>query len=300
MATIAFNDKIYAQQILQAFTRRMKPFSGFARDFSNEARQVGDAIVVPRVDSVTVTTYSANNNSGFPYEGTGGVLNAITVNLNNHHIATVDISDLEALIHSPAKRENFQNLLVSQLTSRCFDIVLGMVTPGTFGTAVTSVSSAVYARSHIRAVRKALVKANAPMDNAVLWVNPDIYDNFLGDSAITNAQDYGSAEAIRDGRVSRMIGFDVFEIVGLPTNSVSLAGFGACADAFAVAMRPVMSQEPQQYLAHEIVTDPGTGMTLTYKRHFNPGKGKQFINVECLFGFAAGITPGLKLFTTTD
>lgn len=300
MSTINFHDKIFAQKTLEAFSRRMKPFSGFARDFTNEARQKGDTIAVPRVDAVTVTTFSSSNNGGYPYEGSGGIVNTISVNLTNHHIATVDITDLQALIHSPARAENFSNLLVNTLVSRCFNTVLSIVTPGTFGSFVTSVSIASYGRGQIRAVRKALVNANAPMDQSTLWLNPDVYDGLLGDTNITHAGDYGSAEGIRDGRISRLLGFNVFEIVDLPTNGVSLAGFGACADALAIAMRPVVSQEPGQYLAHMIVTDPDTGLTLTYKRHYNPGKGVQFINMECLFGFAPGITPGLKMLATAD
>jgi len=300
MSTINFNDKIFAQQTLEAFARRMKPFSSFARDFSIEARQIGDAIAVPRIDSVSVTTFSASNNGGVPYENEGGVINTITVNLNNHHIASVDITDLQALVHSPARAENFRNKLVNDLASRFFDRVLSIVTPGTFGAVVTSVSMLAYSRNQIRAIRKAMVKANCPMDNVSLWLNPDLFDSLLGDENVARAGDYGGSEAVRDGAIPRLLGFNVFEIVDLPTNGVSLAGFGACADALALAARPVVSQEPGEYLSHEIVTDPETGLSLTYKRHYSPGKGKMFINMECLFGFAAGITPGLKMLATTD
>ena len=47
-----FNDKIYTQEVLNAFTAGLAPLRAFTRSFSPEARRKGDAIIIPRVDAV--------------------------------------------------------------------------------------------------------------------------------------------------------------------------------------------------------------------------------------------------------
>ena len=44
MATINFDDKIFSRDILQQVTKRLAPLSAFARDFSMDAKNIGDAL----------------------------------------------------------------------------------------------------------------------------------------------------------------------------------------------------------------------------------------------------------------
>lgn len=86
MSTINFNDAVFAQDFMEAFVEYITPIKAFATDFSSYAEKPGNAIYIPRVDAVTATTFSYNNNSGFPYEGSDGTVNVITVNLNNQYV----------------------------------------------------------------------------------------------------------------------------------------------------------------------------------------------------------------------
>jgi hypothetical protein len=65
-------------------------------------------------------------------------------------------------------------------------------------------------------------------------------------------------------------------------------------------VRTLMPQSSAPYESVEMVTDPQTGLSFTYRRHFNPGKGKMFANVECLFGVTTALTLGIGLIARTN
>jgi hypothetical protein len=41
-------------------------------------------------------------------------------------------------------------------------------------------------------------------------------------------------------------------------------------------------------------------LAFTYRRHFNPGRGKHFASFECLFGFTQALTLGMGLLKRAD
>jgi len=95
MSTIATNDKIFVQEALNAFTAGLAPLNAFTRSYSSEARRKGDVIAIPRADALSTTTFAYANNSGYPYETEGGTLNTISLNLDQHQIVGVDITDIQ-------------------------------------------------------------------------------------------------------------------------------------------------------------------------------------------------------------
>jgi hypothetical protein len=140
------------------------------------------------------------------------------------------------------------------------------------------------------------------MEPVSLIATADLYHALLGDTNITQAFQYGGSEAVREGRIPRLLGMDVYETnltsIGA---SVSIVGFLAHPDAVACAVRNLQPQDGgDSYLAVETVSDPETGLGFTYRRHFNPGKGRHYASIECLFGFAAALTLGIGLIAKTD
>lgn len=299
MSTINFADKIFAMEALQAFNASIVPFNAFTKSYSSLAGKVGDAIVVPRVDVLSTTTFAYANNSDFPYEGSGGTVNAITVNLNNHQIVQVDITDIQAANSSPAEAVTFARQQGRALAKKVQQSVWASLIAANFGSAITAVSIASYGLSQLRAVRNTLMKRDVPKDQLSFIVNEDVYTNLLGDSNVTKALEYGGSEAIREGRIPRLIGANVYSTNILPANSISLVGMLVHPDSIALACRALIPQNPERYDAFEVLT-ADNGLTMGYRRHYNPGRGKMYANFECLFGFSVGLTLGLGLFAQTD
>jgi len=78
-------------------------------------------------------------------------------------------------------------------------------------------------------MRKKLTVSNVPVDGRWLIVHPDLYGKFLLDSRFINAQASGSSEPLRNGRVGRVLGFDVYEsnncAAGASTGTIVTAGY---------------------------------------------------------------------------
>jgi hypothetical protein len=302
MAT-TFVDKIYTQEVLRAFTAGLAPLSAFTRSFSAEARRKGDAIIIPRVSALSTTTFAYANNSGNPYETEGGEIAAITVNLDQHQIVGVDLTDIQYASAGSADIMNFAQNQGRALARKCMGNLFNSLTVAAFGApAATAVTIGGTGLTQIRSARRTLVNRQVPMEPVSLIANADLYHSLLGDSNITQSFQYGGSEAVREGRIPRLLGMDVYETnltsIGA---SLSIVGFLAHPDAVACAVRNLQPQDGgDSYLAVETVSDPETGLGFTYRRHFNPGKGRHYASIECLFGFAAALTLGIGLIARTD
>jgi hypothetical protein len=292
MATVNFNDGIYAQEALQAFVASLTPLNAFSRDFSSQAAQRGNAVYVPRVDAVTSTTFNQS------YTGSGGTINTITVNLDKHRINTVDLTDVQQLNSSAAVITNMARQQGKSLAKMVLQDIWSQLTIPNFGAAIVTTAASNWSRTQVRAMRKALIESDVDMSLASLVADVDIYDALLGDSNITQAFQYGGSEAIREGRIPRLFGMNVYETNVLPSLTTTIGAFIVHPDSMAVAMRQFSSVVPTSaYEAFETVTDPESGITMQYRRLYDPNVGKMYASFECLFGYSTALTLGLKLAT---
>ena len=294
MATINFDDKIFSRDILNQVIKKVAPLRAFARDFSGDAKQVGDAVAVPLIGACTATTFSQ---AADVYEQSGGAVSAITVTLNENHIVPVDITDLQALNQSPAKAEVYAVQAAGALANRVFSRITSLVTSTNFGAIVTTLAAASWGVTQVRKLKLTLDQRDANMDNRALFIPVEILDALLGDSAIAAAYAFGNANAIQEGKVPKLLGMDVYALNNLPLNGISLVAWAQHQDAIAVAMRLKRPQDTAQLAAYEELVDPETGFSFTYRRHYNPGSGKHHINLEALFGMSAAVTLNLALAT---
>lgn len=292
MSTINFNDSVFVQEALNAFVANLLPIRTFTRDFSGFTTQKGAAIAVPLVSVITATTFAQS------YTGSGGTVNTVTVTVDKHRITTVDLTDVQQLNSSAAVITQFAQQQGRALAKIVLTDIMSIITTGTFGNAVVTTAAANYSKTQIRMFRKALAQANVDMSMLSLVLDTETYDAVLGDSNISQAMQYGGAEAIRDGKIPRALGFDLYESNIIPLNGVSLTAFACHPDAIAVAMRGFATVVPSgEYQAFEQVTDPASGISMTYRRYYDGGTGKMYGNFECLFGYAAALTLGLKIGT---
>jgi hypothetical protein len=139
-----------------------------------------------------------------------------------------------------------------------------------------------------------------PVENLSLITNADLWETLRNDNNLQQALNYGGSEVIREDRIPRLFGMDVYQTNVLPLNSISLIGMLVHPDAIAVAIRALQPQDSSAYLASEIVVDDETGLAFGYRRHFNPGKGRHFASFECLFGFTSALTLGLGILRRAD
>lgn len=291
MATIALNDKIFTQVALQAFVAKLAPLNAFSRDFSGDASRKGDAILVPLVSSVTATTFNQN------YEVGGGAINFATVTMDKHRIASVDLTDVQVANSSAAVLDNLATQAGEALAKIVLNDIFSVITTTNFGAAILTTAGSNYTLTQIGALRKKMAQNDVPTDRLSFIGDTEIYTGLLTSSGVAQALNYGGTEAIRDGRIPSLLGVNVYESNIMPANNLTkLGGFIAHPDAIALAMRYLVPQATGMYLAAEQVV-ASNGISMGYRRHFNPATGKHFANFECLFGFTPALTLGLALVT---
>ena len=294
MATInsSLNDKLIAQTALEAFTADLDPLSAFSTSYSSEVVRRGASVEVPLIANLTATTFADS------YETDGGTMNKITVNVDTHKIVTVSISDTEFSKSSVADVTKFAFQQGRALAQSILTSVYGLLVT-TAGSAAqytaTLTNLSAFTITNARALRAALNAEKAPMTDRSLILNSTLFDSLLSQAGLLDASQFGSREAIADGRVPRVLGMNVIESLILPSNSITLSAVAVHPSAVAVAVRALEPQAPSEYLQATTVTDPQSGLTLGYRRHYSPSSGKHFVSFECVLGFSRGLTGGAKL-----
>jgi hypothetical protein len=294
MATInsALNDKLIAQAALESFTADLEPLSIFTTSYSNEVVRRGASVEVPLIANLTATTFADS------YEADGGTMNKVTINVDTHRIVTVSLSDTEYSKSSAAEITKFATqqgkaLAQSVLTSFYNLFVTTAGSAAQYSATLTNLSA--FTITNARALRKALSDEKAPLTDRALILNTTLYDSLLSQSGLLDASAFGARDVISEARVPRILGMSAYESLILPTNSISLAAMAVHPNAAAIAVRALEPQAPSEYLAATVVNDPQSGLTLGYRRHYNPSSGKHYVSFECVFGCSRAITGAAKL-----
>jgi hypothetical protein len=299
MSTINFNDKIFAQEALQAFVSELSPLSRFSHSYNGAAARVGDAIYIPRVDALVATTFAGYSDSAFPYESAGGTINTITVTIDQQFITTVDLTDLQAVNSSAADLGLLARQQGKALAKQVWQRIATAWTTVNFGAALLNISIANYGYTAGAAIRTAMLKRDVPTENLSLIVNADVNDSFLKDSIVYANYSFNN-DVAKTGIVGKVSGMPVYSSNIIPTNGISLVGVVAHPDAMAVACRYLPPQDISVYASAQRIVDDESGIVLGYRRHMSPGRGKMYASFEALFGFAVGLSLGIGILTRTN
>lgn len=291
MATISFNDTIFAQEALKAFTAKLAPLRAFSRSLDGEARRKGDAIVVPYISALTATTFNALTAN---YQTGGGAVTHNTVSLNQHNIVTFDITDLQNANSSGARFDEIAAQAGRALGQKVLENIWKLITTSNFGAASVTTSESLYTLSTLIDLRAVLAGRNVDVDPGVCSFihNTVVGAALLKTSNVLEAYKIGDNQGARQGTLGQLVGFPTYETNILPTAATSLVAFAAHMDAINVAMRYLEPLAGSEYLSVERAVDP-SGIVMGYRRSFDQATGVMYGAFECLYGTATGLTLGL-------
>jgi hypothetical protein len=295
MATV-YNDKIYGQKVLQQLNTLLLPLGAFSTNISEELKGPGDAVVVPLYGNITTTTFTQ---AADVMEQTGGLITAVTVNLNKRRITPMDLTHTQLLESTAAGRlDAYTKQMAKSIANTVLTDVLSVVTSTNFGAIVATTASANWGRNLLVTARQAALTAG--VDSELSFVSNRLVEAaMLADDKITLALNRGDATAIKEGNLGRLLGMDLYASSMLPSNSISLNAFVTGKDAIAVAFRRIADALPEgEFDAIEEIIDDETGLSLLYTRHWSRPQAKWFVNMHCLYGYSVAVTNALKIFTT--
>jgi hypothetical protein len=153
------------------------------------------------------------------------------------------------------------------------------------GTVTGTGSSAGDQQKAFRAARKTLSRNKLPNSERYSVISPEANEKITGDSLVLQANTSGSTQALRDGEVGRLSGFDIYEsgVFGLGSGDKGQAdGVAFHRSAVHVVNRTLqapMGLAPSQY---SVTNDHGIGLRVVYA--YDVDKKQDVISVDTLFG----------------
>ncbi len=288
MATITnLNDTIMSQNALQAFTETLAPLSVFSKSYSSDAEKVGASINVPLFSNLTATTFNQN------YEIGGGTVTGVTISLNIHKHVSVSLTDVQVANCSNADLEKWGFQAGQALATAVVSDIFSLILSTNFGAPVITTTSGNWSYAQTNKLRRLMNAAKVPMNNRTLFLDPASMEALLNDSAIKGSFYTQLAQSVASGLAINVAGFNVRESNLIPTTDVQYA-FATIPDAIALAIRYLQPLNPGKYDATAKLTDPASGVTMGYRRHYQEATGTVHANFECLWGRAIGLSTGLQ------
>lgn len=284
------NDDIIVTTGLEAFTAALAALNLFSTDYSKDAVSKGAALEVPLIGSIDASDVEND------YETATGKLGAVTVTMSGYAKATVGLTDRQFAESSSASLNKFANQMGNAVAAKVITGIFANITKANFPTGLTP-SAGMTVMDLLTMARGKFGELKVPLSDRAYFPSASAYTALAKDPSVqvASALAYGGTEYVRDGIIPRLLGFNLFESNILPSNSAAPNGFIVHPSALAVATRAVPPSDSKGYLEFRTVSDPATGITMSYRRHYASGAGKHFMTFECCYGSAVGIKEGIIL-----
>lgn len=282
------NDDIIAKRFLASLLANLAPLNMFSTDYSAEAKEQGDKVTVPLLGGLTT---SDERNA---YEKSTGKMGSVKIPLDKYARATVEITDEQYANCSSSTLEGWADDMAQAVAEKVITDVFSLITPSNYPAQV-DVKPGMTISKLIKGARKTMNKNKVRFAGRTYFPSADAYDQLGDDPAIkiASALHYGGTEYVREGQIPRYLGFNIFESSITPESAPN--GFCVHPSAIAVATRPLLPTKKEAYVESRVVKDKATGIALHFRRHYGLGTGKEFMSVECVYGFAVGRPEGIVI-----
>lgn len=274
-----------AEETLKALLPVVPAFRAFTTDFSMDVAQKGESVTT----RVPTAVSDADASSGYSSQAVTST--AKTVTLNQHRHFTMGFTDLEV---SKAGGIDFLKRVfiepaINAVVLTAINHPLALVTAANFGAAGFTGAAATFDADDVADLAQALSTAKVTKLNRFMLLKPTYYASLVKDNAIQNASASGSTDAIREGLVRRVHGFEVIEYSDLPDNSENLVGVCGAQQGLLMAAR--LPETPGNWFGDvENVQEAQSGFPLQLRMWYEGKDGQTYITVTSIYGRALGVT----------
>ena len=245
-----------AQSALDNLSAQQTPVSAFSTDFSSEIADVGESI------STRIATAVAAGDATSGYTASDVTSSAKTVTLNKHKHFTMAVTDLEIAKGGMSMLERtFVRPGTHSVINAMVDDLMALIVASEFGNVTGVITATNFGADDVATLAGDLTTLNVPKNERALIILPTYYAGLAQDNAIQASYASTLDDSLRDHRVPRVHGFNVYEYSDIPTNSENLAGFACGPESLLIAARqPAI---PQNWSgAVESAPDPDSGLTI--------------------------------------
>lgn len=194
---------------------------------------------------------------------------------------TLELTDFEERLLNPAMEAIAQDIdgrIAEKLVDAANESGGGGVVTGTG-------SSAGDQQKAFRKARRVLSRNKLPLMDRYAVLSPEGVEAITGDSLVLQANTSGSTEALREGAVGRLSGFNIFEsqVFGYGPNDKGQAD-GVAFHKSAVAAVTRTLEKPMGVAPNQVSVQNYKGLGLRVVRDYDVDKKQDVISVDALFG----------------
>lgn len=273
-----------AEETLATLLQEFVPVGAFTTDFNSDIAQKGASVATRIVTAVDAMDLS----SGYGTDDTT-VTTAKTITLDTFYGHVMSFTDAEVSKAGDLNwlREMFIAPAVEATVEKVMDDLLALVTTTNFSSAIGPIAVGSFDADDLADAAGTMTTAKVPKRGRFFMLNPSFHSALAKDAAVQAAYAYGSSEVIRDNRIPRVHGFDIYEYGDIPTNNQFLVGIGGNRQGLLIAARqPATPSDPGLEVVN--VSDSVTGLPLQFRRWYDPTLGAYKMSVGLLYGVAVG------------
>jgi hypothetical protein len=283
MATVSNLTQYFTQGAIEGFSDLVAPLTAFSFKAEQEGAVLNDVVRVPFIAANT-SSYAFTYAGG--YANNNGQVVGKSVTLNNLLYQKYDLTDAEMQQLSPDAITRQGNVLGRRLAADFISASFANVVSNVNYPTSSSYTSGQFTSSvAIADLDKRANDAKWVDGERYLIAGTGLWQNLMNNTNFTNAYAFGGAEAVKEGRLPNIFGFQPFKTtVTLPASDT---GFACNSNAMAIVMayhRP--AAEASNIVESVKMVDEKTGIVLGYRSWYDPTYATTKRVIEVLGGSA--------------
>jgi hypothetical protein len=278
-----FNLEVIAQEALTTLLPKLPQTSIFATDFSNYVATEGETVTTRIAGTFTAVDF----NPSVGYAPQAGTSTGISVVMNKHKEVTIEMTEKEVASYSLERiRDLFMVPMAHAILRSFYDEAFAKITVANYANEAFNGALNTFDHTKVADITTQMSIDNL-QDDRNLMLTPVIYGNLVKDPVVAQAFSIGTTDVLRESRIGRLHGLDIYETNILPTNGEGLKGFACTPEAMLIVSR-VPSAPTSGGGEVTNVTDPATGFTFQLRFWFDWNMGKYKLTATWMLGSAVG------------
>jgi hypothetical protein len=299
-----FNTATNVDLLTQSFLFNLQPplkrLDRFSQSFSKEAVAFGASITTQITQAAAAASVRSDHNT--PYSQNDSGTTDITINLNNdvYYQAYLDMDEITS---SPVNLE--QRIIrpaAFSIAAKFEALTLANITSGNFANYLPCMSGSFNYNTVTQLGAQASL-LNWPQAGRSLFLHPNYVMALRQDSKLTNLFAPQAEEAVIEGFVGRLGGFDIYESPTLSlagaTGGTGYVGFACLPQSICLAARPTRGNDAGMFPGEIKYISSDNDLTIKTTRYYNPDYDQLRIRWSTVFGSAVGDNTALIRITNS-
>jgi hypothetical protein len=283
-----------SQLTLDVLQAELLPLKAFVTDFSDEIKVKGETVTTRFVNAPTVQDFDTSKDAADQSTVSR------TITLDKHRGVSMLFTDKELMFSDVKLVELYIKPAISAMVEDIVSLTLANLTFANFP-AETVVAASAFDADGVADLSEAMTTAKVGRDGRSLIIKPTYFSSLVKDNAIQAAFAYGSADAVREHRIPRLHGFDVFDYNGtIPDNSETLVGVALRKQALCIAARAMQLPPEGTYFGQiQNLVEEVSGLPIQMRLFYDHDEGLK-LRLATIFGSKEGVTGNAHRIVTVS